>query len=53
VAVLGVSGRPAIKVLLRASTFPAHTIRKHIPGLGLADALGGGLWIAREKFRDG
>lgn len=43
----------AVEDITRASKFSAHTVRKHVHELGLAEKIGGRLWIAREKLRDG
>jgi hypothetical protein len=43
----------AVEDITRASKFSDHTVRKHIQKLGLAEKIGGRLWIAREKLRDG
>lgn len=43
----------AVEDITRASKFSEHTVRKHIRKLGLAEKIGGRLWIAREKLRDG
>ncbi len=43
----------AVEDITRASKFSEHTVRKHIQKLGLAEKIGGRLWIAREKLRDG
>ncbi len=42
-----------VEDITRASKFSEHTVRKHIRKLGLAEKIGGRLWIAREKLRDG
>jgi hypothetical protein len=43
----------AVEDITRASKFSAHTVRKHLQRLGLAEKIGGRLWIPRGKLRDG
>jgi hypothetical protein len=43
----------AVEDITRVSKFSAHTVRKHLRRLGLAEKIGGRLWIPRAKLREG
>lgn len=43
----------AVEDITRVSKFSAHTVRKHIRRLGIAEKIGGRLWIPRAKLREG